>query len=244
MKLHLILISTLVLTCSSTLFSKNERFSCSPLAIDIAEQQQVAHWRIALLTTLMSTVGYVHKDNIVAFIQHHPLWFTLIGYVAGNYLIDTYGQYTKCKNIVCILNASHFINHYMLCIFAIKNSLKNKSTTFNEQDFLQTFTTATGYDFSIIDKTCSEFLQNSMHIIETFKPQVYNMHEQMYWTVQDTITIESLMNTVQKNHFLYTTLKKCEENIQEHNQDALKIITSQLAKKLLSIIHKNLHFIA
>lgn len=220
-KLKYIITSILILNlCNHQAYSKFITFT------DFESIKKKSLYRVLLLPSLLTAMGCIQKDTLQKTIKNHPITSSLLCYVIGNYLIDSYYEYKKINSILSILQSSEKINGYLLCAIMLKKDSRLSKNNLNitaNQVIAEKIHAYSGFYINEIQAITAQFNKKALQYLDKFDP----LHFDFQFTDLENIlskenfTLHEIIHLFRKDPELYEELLALEKDA---NADIDKIL--------------------
>lgn len=211
---------------------------------DLRLQAITSKCRLIVIPSLIALTLYCNQKKMFEIIETYPVIFCLLSYFLGNCVIDSVLKYRQIDQTVEFFLFSQTMSRYMLCIFALKNTMKKldtfKKNSFNEQDFLAKIIEHTGYSMQELEILSTELLRSSIQGIYKLCIDVNaaDMEEKFYTVLKEQITLEQMLLLCKNDSAAYCELLKFHENPEQKFDEVMKNLCL-LIRKHFNFFMKN-----
>ncbi len=254
MKHNMMSIALLLLNGTSNMHSAPSQvgtttmpYTTIPMIHDLELQQKTSLYRLGLLPAILIVVAYFQSSNIQEMIYAHPIPFTAMSYLLGNFFIDTFSKYKKIHETLQLLLFSQTMNRYMLSALAIKNNMQDiyagTQEPFSEELFFQKLKIYTGYNFEELEQFTAEIIHNCLLFVHDLclNPYIENINEQIYGLMKNKVTLDQILLVSSSDHELYYHLQQFNQHPEKNYEIVLEKLGLLIKNHINCFIKKNLH---
>lgn len=189
-----------------------------PILKDLRLQAITSKCRLVIIPSIIAVTLCCNQKKILEMMQARPVTFALLAYFLGNCVIDSIAKYRQIDQTLDYFVFAQTMNRYMLCVFAVKNTMKKLSMTktglFNEQDFLTKVMQNTGYSMHELEIFSEELLQSSIYAINRLCMDINttDLEGKFYTVLKEEVTLEQMLLFCKNDNVVYVELMKFHEN--------------------------------
>jgi hypothetical protein len=229
---------------SFNLFCKDETMPCvynfDPVVKNLRMQKIVSLSRLLVIPAIVAITLYFNKNKVIENIENHPIPFAFASYFLGNCLIDSISKYSQIDQTLEFFLFSQTMSRYLLCILAIKNSMKRfdaiKVIKFDEQKFFSIVANSTGHTVQELEILTEQLLNSSIHSMDNLC-----IEEKLYCMCKEQITIEQMLLVCKDDTLIYQELVKFYENPEKEYESILVKMCILISQHFNYFIKKKLH---
>lgn len=224
-------------------------YNTIPVVQDLQLQKYISTCRLIMMPTILAISLYFNKLTLAESISKHPLVFLAISYLAGNYLIDSVSKYRQLNQTLQFFIFSQTMSRYMLCLLAVKNTMKHISEKqnlyFNEQEFTDLIIKNTGHSLEELELFTFELLNSSIHAVQNLCIDINttDMEEKIYYLFKEQMSLEQMLLLCQKYPVLYKELFEFYQTPDQKYHQTLQKLCFLIQTHFNHFIKKKLHFI-
>ncbi|MBP6892483.1 hypothetical protein KBB68_02785, partial [Candidatus Babeliales bacterium] len=205
-------------------------YNIVPVVEELRLQGMISKCRLIVIPIIIVLTLYCNQKKIVQMIEKDPFPFALLAYFLGNCVIDSIAKYRQIDQTLEFFLFAQMMSRYMLCLFAIKNTMKKitftKSCFFDEQNFLTKVIESTGYSIEELEIFSAELLGSSINSINKLCIDINttDIEEKMYLVFKEQISLEQILLLCKNDADIYTALMKFHKNPEQEFENILKTL--------------------
>ena len=219
-------------------------YQIEPIAKNLQIQAKIAKCRLFSIPTVIALSLSLNHSYFMQKIYDHPVWFLLGSYLFVNYMIDSFVKYREMNQTIQFFLFSQTLSRYLLCIFAVKNTMKRlrvtKGIDFNEQEFMAMVAKNTGYTIAELETFTFQLLNSS---IDSFSAvcigaNCTEIEEKIYFALKDQVTLEQMLLVCKNDAMIYQKLLSFYENPEKNYQLIMKNLCTLIHDYFNNLIKK------
>ena len=205
-------------------------YNVVPILKDLQLQAIISKCRLVVIPSIIALTLYCNQKKIVEMIQISPITFALLAYFLGNCVIDSIAKYRQIDQTLEFFLFAQMMIRYMLCIFALKNTMKKlmliKTGFFNEEDFFKKVAVCIGHSVEDLETFSIELLNSSINSVSKLNIDINaaDIEEKMYFLLKEQISLEQILLLCKDDSVVYAELMKFHENPEEEFESVMKTL--------------------
>lgn len=222
------------LLCATFMRSNQESiplvYNIVPVVKDLRLQGMISKCRLIVIPSIIALTLYCNQKKIVQMIEKDTIPFALLAYFLGNCVIDSIAKYRQIDQALEFFLFAQMMSRYMLCVFAIKNTMKKvmstKGRSFDEHDFLTQVIECTGYSIEELEVFSTELLGSSINSINKLCIDINttDIEEKIYLVFKEQISLEQILLLCKNDVDVYAALMKFHENPEQEFAEVMKTL--------------------
>lgn len=246
LNLRLSIVSICFIAVLAQAESESVRFVCDAGSViqDLKLQATTSKYRLIVIPSIIALTLYAHQKKVFEMIETQPVAFALLAYFLGNCIIDSISKYRQIDQALHFFLFAQKMNRYMLCMFAIKNTMKKlntfKNECFDEQLFLTTIVNNTQHSLQELENFNDGLMQSSMQAVSKLclDINVAAMDEKFYRLVKEQISLEQILLLCKNDFNLHQALQAFYQNPENEFESIMKKVCF-LFQKHFKIFYEN-----
>ncbi len=174
----------------------------------------LSKYRFTLTSLGVATILYFHGEALFKSVKNNPVPCFLAGYFFWNYMIDVIIKNCQIDQTKKIFLLSRAMSRNLLCIFAVRNTMRklcvDQNKCFSEQVFLDMIIQATGRSIEELESFTFELLKMSINEMSFLQSEIHpsDIEEKIYLLCKDCITIKEMIVACKNDKDIYSLLIK------------------------------------
>lgn len=221
-----------------------------PIAKNLRMQKLLSVCRVIVIPAIIAVTLYCNRQGVVESVVKYPLPFALTSYFLGNSIIDSISKYRQIRQALEFFEFSQTMNRYLLCMQAIKNSMKrlyiSKNIVFDEQEFFVKVQKYAGHTFEELEIFVQQVLSSSVQSINRLciDMNISENEEKICFVCKDQITVEQMLLVCKDDVLIYSKLLKFFKYPEQEYESLIQSICILMQQHFEYFVKKKLHEIS